>query len=199
MGVGISQFTEPARQVLALAHREAVMSGHQEISQEHILLALIQDIGPTGKLLREEGANIETVRQIVNKLSSLTKKKKAKGGNITLDESTKRVLEKAVEIARIHGQNFITPEHLLLAVVMQPETRINDIFKESGLNQDRIRATTELLIQKSMGVQELAGLLETLKICSDLLSSDANSIHQAHLRRIEQILGEYFRQGGADV
>jgi ATP-dependent Clp protease ATP-binding subunit ClpC len=192
---GLLQFNQSARKILTLAHAEAEKLGHRTIEQEHILLALVQVDGAAGDLLREQGANIEAVRQIVDRLMPESQKSSAKGRTITLGESTQRTLERVVEIAGRYSHNFIAPEHIMLAITLQPEARIKEIMKESGLDPDHIREETELLIQKLQVSQELDDLLETLHLCRDLLLSEKDFISRERLQRIEQILKEYFKGG----
>ena len=58
----MERFTQRARKVLSLAHREAERMRHSQIGTEHLLLGLMRDQGGiAGQVLRELGLEIESV------------------------------------------------------------------------------------------------------------------------------------------
>jgi ATP-dependent Clp protease ATP-binding subunit ClpA len=73
MHVQMNRFNNYARRVLALAHREAASLGHNTIGYEHIFLGLVQDEGNVGKLLEEQGLQIDAIRQTVDELAPSSK------------------------------------------------------------------------------------------------------------------------------
>jgi ATP-dependent Clp protease ATP-binding subunit ClpA len=57
------RFTKGARETVTLAQEEAVKElGHDRIGTEHLLLALVQDDGPAGAILREHGLQARELR-----------------------------------------------------------------------------------------------------------------------------------------
>ena len=137
--VGIYQFNQAARKTLALAHQEAVRSGHTKIGPGHILLGLIQDEGDAGKVLMEQGANLVDVRRIVANQTPASEKAGAQPGPVDLLETTQRMLELTIEVTKQKKQDYIACEHLLLSLINLEDGRTKNIMESAGLDRDKIR------------------------------------------------------------
>ena len=93
-------FTPRAKQVIALAHKEAERLNHNFIGTEHILLGLINEgKGVAVNVLKNLGLNLENVRMEVEKQVSTSDQKIT--GRIPFTPRTKRVLETAKEEAKL--------------------------------------------------------------------------------------------------
>ena len=65
----MERFTQRARRVLSLAHKEAERMKHAQIGTEHLLLGLLLDQGGiAGRVLRELGLDIENVLTIIERI-----------------------------------------------------------------------------------------------------------------------------------
>ena len=94
----MERFTQRARRVLSLAHKEAERMQHAQIGTEHLLLGLLRDQGGiAGRVLRDLGLDIESVLDITE---SITGFGEYRGDALALSPGTQRVLELAVEEAR---------------------------------------------------------------------------------------------------
>ena len=190
MSAGLQRFSQAARKTLALAHAEAIKSGQSKITDMHLFIALIRDEGSAGKVLAEQGANLEGIRSLVDQITPASEKTAGEPGRIDLDDSTKRVLEQAVEIGRQNKSGTIGSEHLLSALVKYGSSRVNRVLEASGLDRARIRESLDPVLAASRVQSELSDLLDMLEACRRLFQGEVT--HQQRLNRIEEIVREYF-------
>lgn len=190
MSAEIKRFDQAARNVLAQAHMEAVNSGQSRIRDVHLFLALVRDEGTAGKLLAEHGTDLEKIRGIVNEGLPASEKTVENRGSIKLDESTQRVLEGAVEIARQKNSKIISAEQILFALVKNASRQLKKVMEACGLDRDLLREQLEPLLDLQPDSSELSDLLDTLEACRRLFQDEI--AHLSRLDRIEQILQEYF-------
>ncbi|MEW6095241.1 MAG: ATP-dependent Clp protease ATP-binding subunit [bacterium] len=133
------RFTERARRVLQLAQEEAKRLGHDYLGTEHILLALIREgEGVAAEVLNSLGVNLESIRievekQVPSGANMLTV------GDVPFTPHSKKVLELAVEEARILHHNYIGTEHLLLGLIREGESVGAKVLTASGVNLEQVR------------------------------------------------------------
>jgi ATP-dependent Clp protease ATP-binding subunit ClpA len=190
MRAGIKRFDQAARNVLAQAQMESVNSGQTRIRDTHLFIALVEDEGAAGKLLAEHGADLEKIRGIVKEVLPASEKTPGERGNIKLDETTQRVLESAVEIARQKNSETISAEHLLFALLKNASSQLKKVMEACGLDRSLLREQLEPLLDLLPDSSELSDLLDTLEACRHLFQGE--TAHLQRLGRIEEILQEYF-------
>src|SRR5918911_3440371 len=117
------RFTIKAQEALAAAQRLAGARHNPQVMPQHVLVALLeQEGGIVVPVLQRAGADPEGVRRRVNealdKLPTVTGDATAAPG---LDATTGKLLEKADEEARGFGDEYVSTEHLLLALAADPQ------------------------------------------------------------------------------
>jgi len=143
----MERFTQRARRVLSLAHKEAERMRHAQIGTEHLLLGLLRDQGGiAGRVLRELGLDIESVLTVTE---SITGYGDYRGDALALSPGTQRVLELAVEEARGLGHHYIGVEHILLGLMEHGEGIANDVLSQLGLTSEQIRRQTLRVIEET--------------------------------------------------
>ena len=123
------RFTARAKNVIKQAHSEAMRLNHEYIGAEHILLGLLRDgaskeEGNSGSVaanvLNKLGVNLQRalaeVRNLVAPGSDLVSM-----GRLPMTPQVKRVLENATEIANKMKHNYVGTEHILLALLENPD------------------------------------------------------------------------------
>ena len=116
----LDRFTKRARRVLTLAQEEALRLNHNYIGTEHLLLGLVrEENGVAVKVLRELGVEPGQVIRAIER--TVGRGERAPFGKPTLAPRTKRVIELAVDEARLMGHHYIGTEHLLLGLVREGE------------------------------------------------------------------------------
>ncbi|MEM7126282.1 MAG: ATP-dependent Clp protease ATP-binding subunit [Chloroflexota bacterium] len=144
----LERFTKRARRVLTLAQEEALRLNHNYIGTEHLLLGLVrEENGVAVKVLRELGVEPNQVIRAVER--TVGRGERAPFGKPTLAPRTKRVIELAVDEARLMGHHYIGTEHLLLGLVREGEGIAVNVLRGLGINLDRVRTQTARNILQS--------------------------------------------------
>ena len=143
----MERFTQRARRVLSLAHKEAERMQHAQIGTEHLLLGLLLDQGGiAGRVLRELGLDIDSVLTITERITGFGE---YSGDALALSQGTQRVLELAVEEARSLSHHYIGVEHILLGLVAYGKGVANDVLMQLGLTPEQIRRQTLRVMEES--------------------------------------------------
>ncbi len=144
---GMERFTQRARQVLSLAHKEAETMRQSQIGTEHLLMALAQeDGGVAGRVLRELGLETDRVREMLERVSGYGEDT---SGKIDLSAGVQQVLEFAIEEARRLNHQYIGTEHLLLGLIRSTEGSAKEMFRKLGVTPEQIRRQTRRVMEES--------------------------------------------------
>ncbi|NUQ36696.1 MAG: ATP-dependent Clp protease ATP-binding subunit [Caldilineales bacterium] len=135
------RFTKKARRVLQLAQEEAQRLHHNYIGTEHLLLGLVrEENGVASRVLSELGVDPIQVTRAVER--TVGRGERPPFGKPTLAPRTKRVIELAVDEARLMGHHYIGTEHLLLGMVREGEGIAVNVLRGLGVSLDRVRTQT---------------------------------------------------------
>ncbi|MBW4536277.1 MAG: ATP-dependent Clp protease ATP-binding subunit [Pleurocapsa minor HA4230-MV1] len=143
-------FNEKAIKNVVLAQEEARNTGHNLVGTEHILLGVIgEGTSAAAELLANLDINLEQTRnlaiEIVGKGSGFIP------SNIPFTPKAKRILEQAFNEARQLKSNFISPEHILLAMIKQTDNMAVKLLTKQNVNLRQLR--TDLI--KKLGEAEV--------------------------------------------
>jgi excisionase family DNA binding protein len=143
------RFTKRAQAALTFAQDEARHLQHNYVGTEHLLLGLIREGGGVaGKVLRNLGADVQLLRQDVEKIIGHGDSD-VSNANIPLTPRVKRVIELAVDEARHLHHQFLGTEHLLLGLVREGEGVAAHVLKERGFELDLVRSETIRVLHES--------------------------------------------------
>ncbi len=143
------KFTERGRKVIIFAKEEAEKRQNDYLGTEHLLLALLrEEDGLPVAILKKMGLTVEELRMEIERnlpagMNLLT------FGDIPFTPRAKKVLELAVEEARLLGHNYIGSEHLLLGLIREDEGIAGKILRNLGANLLGARQLTINLSMKS--------------------------------------------------
>jgi ATP-dependent Clp protease ATP-binding subunit ClpC len=133
------RFTDRVRRVIYFARDEASRLQHDYIGTEHLLLGIVREgEGIAAKVLGKMDLDFEQIQQAVESMV------KSSGGTLTIGEipftpRAKRVLELAIEEARLLGHNYVGTEHLLLGLIREGEGVAAQVLAELGVDRKRVR------------------------------------------------------------
>ncbi|MDA8149852.1 MAG: ATP-dependent Clp protease ATP-binding subunit [Nitrospiraceae bacterium] len=145
----MDKFTEKGRKVIIMAREEAEKHQNDYLGTEHIVLALVgdQDGVPVAVLKRmgltPDQIRMEIERNLLNGTATLT------FGELPLTPRVKRVIEYAVDEARLLGHTHIGAEHLLLGVLREEDGIGGKILRALGANLLAARQLTASLLKKA--------------------------------------------------
>ncbi|HHS96461.1 MAG TPA: ATP-dependent Clp protease ATP-binding subunit [Chloroflexi bacterium] len=132
------RFTPEAGRVLRIAEEAAVQMHHLYVGTEHLLLGLIQEgEGRAAHLLRQSGLDPQQVRNLIRRFGP--EEQPQHFTRPTLTESTKRVIQHALEEARRRGDPKVDTEHILLALIQEGRGIALDILNILGVDTEALR------------------------------------------------------------
>jgi len=133
------RFTEQAQEVLAASQELLRRYRHNQWDVEHILLALLeQEKGVTRDILQMLGVDIEAVKQRVEATLESFPKVAYEAGQIYATPRISALLENANREADRLKDEFVSTEHLLIAIAGETRGEAATILAESGVNQEKI-------------------------------------------------------------
>jgi ATP-dependent Clp protease ATP-binding subunit ClpB len=137
--MNFEKFTQKASQAVSESQQIAVQMGHQQLDGEHLHLALLlQDEGVVPKILKLQGVDVpDMVRSVEAELDKLPKVQ-AQGGGDSLYPTRRigKILGDAEKIAKGFNDDFISVEHLYLALMDEHGTPSAKIFKSRNITKE---------------------------------------------------------------
>lgn len=131
-----SKFTQKSLETLESCQKLADEYGNQEIVQEHLLYALLT-IEDSLILKLIERMDIHREHFCNRVLSLIEKRPKVSGGQPYVGQDSRKALSKAEDVARQMGDEYISVEHLFLAMLEHPSVDVKQIWKEYGITKER--------------------------------------------------------------
>src|SRR5215475_3853354 len=138
MSMRMDKFTVKAQEALQAAQSLADQHNHQAIEPEHLLRALLeQREGVVGPVLAKLGARPDAILREVN--ATLERMPKVRGASGQyLGERTRQALERAhAEAQRLHDE-YVSTEHLLLALAQERDGVAARLLSASGVTAEAI-------------------------------------------------------------
>jgi ATP-dependent Clp protease ATP-binding subunit ClpC len=133
------RFTEQAQEALAASQQIATQFKHSQWDVEHILLALlVQEKGLVGEILTELGASVDAVRGEVEAVLQKTPKVTYETTQIYATPRVAQLIKRADNKAEEFKDEFISTEHLLLAIVEEEKGEAARILKSFGVDQEKV-------------------------------------------------------------
>jgi ATP-dependent Clp protease ATP-binding subunit ClpC len=136
------RFTERAQEAARRAYEVLQRYGHTQADTEHFLLALIeQPSGVVPELLKVLNADIETIGRRLDEELKRTSRTQIFGGGVGqvyITPGLKRVIEKANEEASKLKDDYVSTEHIFLAIAGERNAPSARIMAEQGVTRDRI-------------------------------------------------------------
>ncbi|MEW6510367.1 MAG: ATP-dependent chaperone ClpB [Bacteroidota bacterium] len=138
--MNINRLTVKAQEALQNAQEIASSYGNQFIEPEHLLAALVQDSqGTVVPIVQKIGANIATLRIRVNEvLERLPKVSGANIANQALSQRSGQVLETARKKADALKDEYVSTEHLLLALLDEKGGQASKLLRDLGVTPDGV-------------------------------------------------------------
>ena len=134
--MNISKFTQKSMQAVEGCEKLAYEYGNQEIEQEHLLYSLLTiDDSLILKLIEKMEIN---TAYFLNKVEeAVGKRVKVQGGKVYVGQDLNKVLITAEEEAKALSDEYVSVEHLFLAMIKHPNKAVKELFKEFGITRER--------------------------------------------------------------
>jgi len=134
-----SKYTQKSLQAVQNCQKIAYEFGNQEIEQEHLLYSLLtMEDSLIAKLIGKMEINAESFIYQAKKL--VEKRVKVSGGQVYVSESLNRVFVQAENEAKQMDDEYISVEHLFLALIARSNKELKTLFKNFDITRDRFLA-----------------------------------------------------------
>jgi ATP-dependent Clp protease ATP-binding subunit ClpB len=137
--VRLDKLTIKAQEAVQSAHGLAQSRGHQELTPEHVLAALLdQQDGITGAILRKLGVDPAIVRQAVTQALDAQVQVRGTEADIYLGRRFKDLIEEAGKQSKEFKDEYVSSEHLLLALAAKDFGAASRALKDAGVRKDAL-------------------------------------------------------------
>ena len=134
--MNISKFTQKSVQAVQDLEKVAYQFGNQEIEEEHLLYALLeQEDSLILKLIEKMEIDKDYFRNSLNQ--ALDAKVKVSGGELRFGQYLNKALVSAEDEAKAMGDEYVSVEHLFLALLKYPSPSMKKLFQEFGITKER--------------------------------------------------------------
>lgn len=134
--MNISKFTQKSVEAVQNCEKLAYEYGNQEIEQEHLLYSLLT-IEDSLILKLIEKMEIQKEHFVERSKQALAKRVKVQGGQVYIGKDLNQALIHAEDEAKQMGDEYVSVEHLFLAMLQYPNAEIKQICKEYGITRER--------------------------------------------------------------
>ncbi|MBS6559353.1 MAG: ATP-dependent chaperone ClpB [Clostridiales bacterium] len=134
--MNINKFTQKSIEAVQQCEKLAYEYGNQEIDQEHLLYSLLTiDESLILKLIEKMEINKDSFLSQVQQL--LGKKPKVSGGQVYISNDLNKVLISAEDELKAMGDEYVSVEHLFLALIKHASKTIKELFRGYGITRER--------------------------------------------------------------
>lgn len=135
--MNINNFTTKSQEAVQKAQEIAVASEHQAVEPGHLLKGILTvDDNVSPYLLKKNQVNIPNFTQVLDRM--IDSYPKVSGGEAYLSQDSRKVLQNAINYLKEFGDDFVSIEHLLLALLKNKDN-IGQLLKDNGLTEDNLK------------------------------------------------------------
>ena len=186
--MNLQKFTQKSMEALQDARSMMASRGHSQITEEHLLLALIEkEEGIAAALVKKAGASLELLRgELAHALNAMPS---VRGGaveadRIYIDRTLESALAEAESIAAHMKDEYVSVEHLMLGIIEKPSESLKKILKTCGLD----RKALEMAIKEIRGNQRVTN--DTPEDTYDVLKKYGQDLTEmARAQKLDPVIG----------
>ena len=140
--MNLNQFTQKSVEAVQAAQQMASARQNQQIEQEHLLLALLeQKEGLIPQLMQKAGVEPAALRQkLTAAVERLPQISGSGAGQMYLSRDLEQALNEAEKIAREMHDEYTSVEHLMLGLFEKTDDTLRSLFREAGLTKEKFMA-----------------------------------------------------------
>ena len=140
--MNLNQFTQKSVEAVQAAQQMASARQNQQIEQEHLLLALLeQKEGLIPQLMQKAGVDATSLRQkLTAAVERLPQVSGSGAGQMYLSRDLEQALNEAEKIAREMHDEYTSVEHLMLGLFEKTDDTLRALFREAGLTKEKFMA-----------------------------------------------------------
>ncbi len=186
--MNMNQFTQKSLEAIQNAQSIAAQHGNQQIEQSHLLLALVeQEGGFIPQLLTNMGLTVESFRAAVRHEVEILPKVSGSGreaDKVYISAGVDKAMNQALTIAGGMKDEFVSVEHLLLALIDTADGNLKELFRTYNVDREKV-------------MQALAALRGNQRVTSDnpedtyeaLKKYGADLVERARQNKLDPVIG----------
>ncbi|WP_455473954.1 ATP-dependent chaperone ClpB [Bartonella sp. B30(2025)] len=173
--MNLEKYSERVQGFLQSAQNNALASDHQQFTPEHLLKVLLEDPqGLAASLIQRAGGDLSLIQKSLKE--SLEAMPKVQGGNgqLYLSQPLAKVFSMAEELAQKAGDQFVTVERVLQALLMEKAAKTAESLTNAGLTPQALnQAINEIRKGKTATSRHAESQYDALKKYARDLTKDA--------------------------
>ncbi|MBU0482418.1 MAG: ATP-dependent chaperone ClpB [Proteobacteria bacterium] len=162
----LDKFTHKSQAVIQNAQNLAYEKGHQEIHPEHLLTKmLVEPDAIIVPILQKIGVDPgEIIRGTAELLARLPAVSGSGFGQVVLSGQSQKILEGSFRVASSMQDEYVSLEHIFLAMLEAKDARVHELFKRLGLEQKTfLKALAEIRGSHRISDQDPEGKIQALE------------------------------------
>ncbi len=181
--MNINKFTQKSLEAVKDCEKLAYEYGNQEIDQEHLVVALLeQNDGLISRMIEKMEINLNHFKN--NAKVYLDKKPKVHGGQLHISNELNKVMVTAENEAKAMGDEYVSVEHLLLSLLKHPNRQLSNLWKEYGITRDRfLKALSEVRGNQRVTSDNPEATYDTLE------KYGADLVERARKQKLDPVIG----------
>ena len=134
--MNINRFTQKSVESINNSQKIAMDHGNQALEQVHLLLSLLQvEDSLIAKLLQKMGISPDSFeRAVEERINALPK---VSGGQQYFSQDANKIVMNAEDHAKAMGDEYVSVEHIFLALLKDGDKTIRELFKEFGITKEK--------------------------------------------------------------
>ena len=133
--MNLQKFTQKSLEAIQNAQSNAVEYGNPQLDQQHLLLALLQqEDGLIPGLLQKMNINVNGLRQAVE--NEVKRLPRVSGGETRVAVDLEKALTAAEKLAENMTDEYVSVEHIFMAMVNAPNTALKELFRQYNVDRD---------------------------------------------------------------
>ena len=133
--MNLQKFTQKSLEAIQNAQSNAVEYGNPQLDQQHLLLALLQqEDGLIPGLLQKMNINVNGLTQAVE--NEVKRLPRVSGGETRVAVDLEKALTAAEKLAENMTDEYVTVEHIFMAMVNAPNAALKELFRQYNVDRD---------------------------------------------------------------
>ncbi len=181
--MNFQNYTQKSVQAVNGAVSLAEEYGNQQVTQEHLALALLNDSdGLIPQLLSKLKKDVAIIKSTLER--EISSKPKVSGGERYLSPALKNTIDRAESVAKEMKDEYVSVEHLFIGLIEKAQGKIFDLFKTYDINKDGfLRVLAEV-----RGNQRVTG--DNPEETYDVLNKyGVDLVERARMQKLDPVIG----------
>ena len=133
--MNLQKFTQKSLEAIQNAQSMAVEYGNPQMDQQHLLVTLLtQDEGLIPQLMQKVNVNVNSLLQAAE--NEVKKLPRATGGQTYVSSDLEKTLTAAEKLAENMTDEYVSVEHIFMAMVNSPNAALKDIFRQYNITKE---------------------------------------------------------------